>query len=98
MKKEAKEAFKLAKAANLKIKTQFDLSQIEQRLMFGIIERAILDLVDIKLDRHEINSAKSFLSQADIPQASVCDVDSDWIRLVLSKAGLDIHPYFLEAA
>ena len=58
----------------------------EHRLMFAIIERAILDIGGHGApDDEMIESAKRLLEKEEIPYAAACGLDSDYIRRVLRQ-------------
>ena len=56
--------------------------------MFQVVNQAIKDLTAEKIIH--IITAKRYLRQEVIPHADECNVDSDWIRLTLKKAGVEL--------
>jgi len=60
------------------------------RLMFAIISKAIVDAYDHPVPKQDVRTAHRYLS-GEMPHASLCNIDSDWIRLVIRKAGLTIN-------
>jgi len=73
---------KKAKHVCREIKSEFGKSP-EEKLFFAIVERAIYDAC---VDGYY--GARSYLS-GYIPHAEMCGVDSDWIRRVIKKVGLE---------
>ena len=69
-----------------KIKPQFPVDTPEGKLMFAIIERAILDANGKHEHREE---AKRYL-RGPIPYAVACGVDPEWIRFMAKKIHFSI--------
>jgi len=86
-----------AKLACKKIICQFKNTP-EEMFFYAIIEQAIRDYskgLQSKASPLEIvnsGTAKYYLAN-DIIHAEMCDVDSEWIRIVLKKCGLDVEVY-----
>ena len=74
------------RGAILRIKSQFKEAPEEGEIMFQVVHQAIKDLTAV--DPYDIFSAKRFLKQPVIPHADLCNVESDWIRLTLKRAGV----------
>jgi hypothetical protein len=87
-------------AVNFKIKKQFPRSAYGQ-LMFAVLQLAIIDAFTPRKD----NEAKSKNScrnadenrasalqylKSEMPHCSVCDINSSWVRRVISDAGLKL--------
>lgn len=82
-----------------KIEPQFPRSPAG-RLFFAVVERAVLDLTAkppptaaaaIEHKKRVVTAAR-YLS-GEVPHAEWCGVDSDWIRLVLKRDGVDIYAW-----
>jgi len=68
-----------------KIRPQFG-STHEANLMFGVVETALYDSVE-EDSRYEPIMARKYLC-GEILHASICGVDTDWIRDLIRKVGL----------
>jgi len=57
------------------------------RLMLGIVGRALLDSIENGLD-YEAHNARDYIN-GTMHHAELCGVDSEWIRRVVRKIGLN---------
>ena len=74
-----------ASMAITKIRPQFNKST-NSKFMFSIVEQAIHDL-----NKPEHVSARKYLNE-EMVHAELCNVDSDWIRRVLTECEVDFKP------
>jgi len=76
------------------IRTQFPESS-EANLMMAVIEQALRDLLigDVesngKIIPHADRASAARYLSGSIHHAEICGVESEWIRRVLAKVGLD---------
>lgn len=75
------------KAIAWKIRPQF-LEKPEGKFMFAIVERALADIGDFKC-LADVRSACRYLNN-DLIHAELAGVDPQWIREVISRAGIKL--------
>jgi len=63
----------------------------ENRLMFAVFDRAVQDAVST-IPAHQSESAAIYL-EGDMRHAQACDLDPEWVREVLTIAGLRLGSY-----
>lgn len=80
-----------AKLVSRKIKYQFPTDTPEGKLMFSVVEKAILDSVKTVpktgLPTINANTAITYL-RSDMPHAEACGVDADWVRKIINSIGI----------
>lgn len=65
----------------------------EGDLWEAVLYQAVEDVTQFKwgdINNYHVAEAKSYLNRPDIAACAICGVDSDYIRMILGRVGIDI--------